>query len=70
VTALADTRAITPTANAVKLSTAAGASVAALMVNLQQKLVEVRQLLAIIIALTPNGDSQISALNALLAELA
>jgi hypothetical protein len=70
MTALTDARAITPTANATRLSTTAGASVAQLMPLLTQKIVEVRQLLATIISLTPNGDANLTALDALLAELA
>jgi hypothetical protein len=46
------------------------ASVAQLMPLLTQKIVEVRQLLTTIISLTPNGDANLTALDALLAELA
>jgi hypothetical protein len=70
MTATTDARAITPTANATKLSTAAGASVAQLMTSLLLNLAEVQIKLKTIIALTPSGDANLSALNALMAELA
>jgi hypothetical protein len=70
MTAKSDAAAIAMTPNALKLSFGEGASVGQLQANLVLKLQEARTLVAQIIALTPGGDSQLSALNAILAELA
>ena len=70
MTALADTRAISPTTTAKTAALKAGANVSVLLALLAQQLVEVRALLAIIISLTPSGDANLSALDAILAELA
>jgi hypothetical protein len=69
MTAKTDTAAIATTTNAKNLSTAAGANVEnlrqLLLVRINETLVLVKQ----IIALTPNGDSNLTALNAILTEL-
>ena len=61
--------AITPTVGAKAASVKAGAELTALHSHLQIKLGETAALVRQIIALTPGGDANISALNALLAEL-
>jgi hypothetical protein len=70
MTALADIKAITPTNTAKASISAKGADVTALMVLVQQHVIELRALISQIIALHPSGDSNLTALNAILSELA
>lgn len=69
MTAKADTAAVTTTANAKAKSVAAGANVESLRQQLLLQLADAANLTKQIIALTPSGDANLSALNALLAEL-
>lgn len=69
MTAKTDTAAITTTPNAIAKSTAAGANVENLRQLLLAHLTGAALLVKQIIALTPSGDSQLTALNTLLAEL-
>ena len=69
MTAKTDASAITPTAAAKASSVKAGAELTALHAHLQIKLGETATLVRQIISLTPAGDANLSALNALLAEL-
>jgi hypothetical protein len=70
MTAKSDIAAITPTTTARANTAKAGHSVDALLALAQVKAVELRLLVAQIIAMTPGGDANLSSLNAILAELA
>jgi len=73
MTALTDLRAITLTANATKVGHAAGTNLPALTALAQQHVVELEIILKQIVAIHPSGGgdaSNLSALNAVLAELA
>jgi len=70
MTAIIDSKAITHTATAKVASSKSGADIAALQAHLTLKLSEAKTLVAQIIALTPSGDANLTALNTLLAELA
>jgi len=70
MTTLTETKAITPTANAKAVISASGADVTALMALVQQHCIELRALVSQVIKLHPNGDANLTALNAILAELA
>jgi hypothetical protein len=70
MTALTDVKAITPTPNAKLVISAGGADVSGLMSLIQQHIIELRALVSQVIKLHPNGDANLTALNALLAELA
>ena len=67
--ALTDVKAIATTAAAKAASAKKGAPVDALMQTLQLQIIEIQRLLRQIIALTPSGDANLTALNTLLAEL-
>ncbi len=69
MTAKSDAAAIVTTANAKALSTAAGANVENLRQLLFAHLTGAAILVKQIIALTPSGDANFSALNTLLAEI-
>jgi hypothetical protein len=69
MTAKTDAAAISTTVNATKLSTAAGANVENLRAHLLVKLNDAAIAVKQIIALTPSGDANLSALNAILTEL-
>jgi hypothetical protein len=69
MTSKTDTQAISTTANAAKLSTAAGANVENLRQLLLAHLTGAAILVKQIIALTPSGDANLSALNAILTGL-
>jgi hypothetical protein len=70
MTALADIKAVAPTANAKAVVSAKGADVTALMAAATLKAAELKVLVAQIIALHPAGDANLTALNSILAELA
>ena len=71
MTAKTDAKAATTntTATAQAASTKAGANVTNLMQHLQLKIDEIQVLVRQIIAITPNGDANLTALNNLLSEL-
>jgi len=69
MTALADIKAVAPTANAKASISAKGADVTALMAAAQIKAAELKVLVAQIVALHPAGDSNLTALNSILTEL-
>jgi len=70
MTTLTETKAITPTANAKLVISASGADVSSLMILVQQHCIELRALVSQVIKLHPGGDANLTALNAILAELA
>ncbi len=70
MTAITDIKGVTPTATAKAAAQKTGANVADLMQVAQQHALELRALLSQIIALTPSGDANLTALNSILAELA
>lgn len=72
-TALTDTKAITPTANAKAVVAAKGQDITGLMLQLQIKIAETQVLVKQIIALHPTGGgdaANLTALNTVLGELA
>lgn len=72
-TALTDTKAITPTANAKAVVAAKGQDMTGLMLQLQIKIAETQVLVKQIIALHPTGGgdaANLTALNTVLGELA
>lgn len=72
-TALTDTKAITPTANAKAVVAAKGQDITGLMLQLQIKIAETQVLVKQIIALHPTGGgdaANLSSLNTILGELA
>lgn len=69
MTATADTKAVTVTTNAKTAAIKAGTDIVGLQNHLILKLAEAQVILKQIIALTPSGDANLTALNSLLAEL-
>jgi hypothetical protein len=70
MTVKTDAAAISPTNTAKASIQAKGTDVSGLMTLFQTRVVELQILLKQIIALTPNGDANLAALNSLLGELA
>jgi hypothetical protein len=70
MTALTDIKAITPTATAKTTISAKGADVGALMAAATIKAAELKVLVNQIILMHPAGDANLTALNAILTELA
>ena len=70
MTAITDIKAVTTTANAKAVISAKGSDITGLMAALLIKASELKVLAAQIISLTPGGDASLTALNAILAELA
>lgn len=73
MTVITEVKAITPTANAKATVSAKGADITGLMAQVALKSAELKTLLTQVIALHPTGGgdaSNLSALNAVLAELA
>jgi hypothetical protein len=70
MTVRADAASILPTANAKAVFSAKGTDNAALMTLFQTHVTELQALLKTIIALTPSGDANLTALSSLLNELA
>ena len=70
MTAITDIKAVTTTANAKAVISAKGSDITGLMAALLIKAADLKVLAAQIISLTPGGDASLTALNAILAELA